>query len=257
MAGGFWPITVRAHTASGAAVDGTVSYAFLFGGSVVAKRPGGHMGGGVFRDRLEFTAQSVGYPLTVQVVVRGAGRRERHGRARCVRAAIAPDGLRTGDLPPAARLGRRAPRSRRQGAGARRPRHAPLAAVLVLSATLNCFALAKNGYANSFYSAGCEVDARVVSQLRLQLLRPRRADHRSTSLRWRCGYRSRAPRSSASRPLPLLLPEALAGTLAVAALYFAMVRGRSAAPPRWSARSRWRSHRRSWRSPATTDPTRC
>ena len=72
LAGGFWPITVRAHTASGAAVDGTVSYAFLFGGSVVAKRAGGHMRGGVFRDRLEFTAQSVGYPLTVQVVVRGA-----------------------------------------------------------------------------------------------------------------------------------------------------------------------------------------
>ena len=72
VAGGFWPITVRAHTASGAAVDGTVSYAFLFGGSVVAKRAGGHMSGGVFHDRLEFTAQSVGYPLTVQVVVRGA-----------------------------------------------------------------------------------------------------------------------------------------------------------------------------------------
>ena len=72
VAGGFWPITVRAHTASGAPVDGTVSYAFLFGGSVVARRPGGHMSGGVFHDRLEFTAQSVGYPLTVQTVVRGA-----------------------------------------------------------------------------------------------------------------------------------------------------------------------------------------
>jgi hypothetical protein len=72
VAGGFWPITVRAHTASGTPVNGIVSYAFLFGGSVVARRPGGHMSGGVFHDRLEFTSQSVGYPLTVQVVVRGA-----------------------------------------------------------------------------------------------------------------------------------------------------------------------------------------
>jgi len=82
VAGGFWPITVRAHSASGAPVDGTVSYAFLFGGSVVARRPGGHMSGGVYHDRLEFTAQSVGYPLTLQVnVLAGNGERGSTERA--------------------------------------------------------------------------------------------------------------------------------------------------------------------------------
>ena len=70
---GFWPIVVTAHTAGGAPVDGIVSYAFLFGGAVVARRPGGHMRGGVFHDRLEFPARAVGYPLTVQVIVRTPG----------------------------------------------------------------------------------------------------------------------------------------------------------------------------------------
>ncbi len=72
-AAGFWPIVVTAHTAGGAPVDGTVSYAFLFGGAVVARRPGGHMRGGIFHDRLEFPARAVGYPLTVQVMVRAPG----------------------------------------------------------------------------------------------------------------------------------------------------------------------------------------
>lgn len=72
LAGGFWPITVLARTASGTPASGTVSYAFLFGGAVVARRPGGHMSAGVFHDRLEFPARAVGYPLTVQVVVQGA-----------------------------------------------------------------------------------------------------------------------------------------------------------------------------------------
>jgi hypothetical protein len=69
-AGGFWPIIVTAHTASGAPVSGTVAYSFLFGGAVVATRAGGHMRAGVFHDRLEFPARAVGYPLTVQVNVR-------------------------------------------------------------------------------------------------------------------------------------------------------------------------------------------
>ena len=72
-ADGFWPIVVTAHAAGGAPVDGTVSYAFLFGGAVVARRSGGHMRGGVFHDRLEFPARAVGYPLTVQVIVRTPG----------------------------------------------------------------------------------------------------------------------------------------------------------------------------------------
>ncbi len=72
-AGGFWPIVVTARTSDGAPVDGTVSYAFLFGGSVVARRPGGQMRSGIFHDRLEFPAQAVGYPLTVQVIVQATG----------------------------------------------------------------------------------------------------------------------------------------------------------------------------------------
>jgi hypothetical protein len=72
VAGGFWPIVVRAHDPTGGPVNGTVSYAFLFGGAVVARRPGGHMTDGVFHDRLEFPAQSVGYPLTVRTLVQQA-----------------------------------------------------------------------------------------------------------------------------------------------------------------------------------------
>jgi hypothetical protein len=70
-AGGFWPVTIRARTATGTPTSGTVSYAFLFGGAVVARRPGGSMRDGVFHDRLEFPAQAVGYPLTLQVIVQG------------------------------------------------------------------------------------------------------------------------------------------------------------------------------------------
>lgn len=74
-AGSTWPITVSAHSASGKPVNGTVSYAFLFGGAVVARRPGGHMSSGVYHDRLEFPAQALGYPLTLEVIVEGEGAR--------------------------------------------------------------------------------------------------------------------------------------------------------------------------------------
>ncbi|MDE3070603.1 MAG: hypothetical protein KGJ43_07730 [Acidobacteriota bacterium] len=70
-----WPVTVRARTASGQPVDGNVSYAFLFGGAVVARRPGGRMRAGVYHDMLEFPAQAVGYPLTLEVIVQSAGHR--------------------------------------------------------------------------------------------------------------------------------------------------------------------------------------
>jgi len=72
-AGGFWPVVVTARTAAGSPVDGIVSYAFLFGGAIVARRPGGHMRAGVFHDRLEFPPQAVGYALTLQVVVSAPG----------------------------------------------------------------------------------------------------------------------------------------------------------------------------------------
>lgn len=70
-----WPITVEAHTPAGKPVNGTVSYAFIFGGAVVARRPGGQMREGVFHDHLEFPAQAVGYPLTLEVIVEGEGSR--------------------------------------------------------------------------------------------------------------------------------------------------------------------------------------
>jgi hypothetical protein len=74
-AGGFWPITVTATSPTGRPVEGTVSYAYLFGSAVVARRPGGAMHGGVFHDRMEFPARAVGYPLTVEVIVKGQGER--------------------------------------------------------------------------------------------------------------------------------------------------------------------------------------
>jgi hypothetical protein len=75
-AGSLWPITVTARTASGAPVDGTVSYAFLLGGQVVARRPAvpGKLRAGVYHDELEFPAEAVGYPLTLEVIVTARGR---------------------------------------------------------------------------------------------------------------------------------------------------------------------------------------
>lgn len=71
--GRLWPITVTASSSSGAPVNGTVSYQFLFAGAVVASRPGGHMQGGVFHDRLLFPARATGIALTLRVNVNGLG----------------------------------------------------------------------------------------------------------------------------------------------------------------------------------------
>lgn len=86
-ASGLWPITVTAHTASGARVNGTVSYAFLLGGSVVARRPAipGKMRGGVYHDKLEFPPAAVGYPITLEVIVTSRGHRGSTTRAVQVR----------------------------------------------------------------------------------------------------------------------------------------------------------------------------
>lgn len=71
--GRLWPITVTATSPSGAPVNATVSYQFLFGGALVASRPGGHMRGGVFHDRLLFPARASGIALTLRVNVSGSG----------------------------------------------------------------------------------------------------------------------------------------------------------------------------------------
>ena len=102
--------------------------------------------------------------------------------------------------------------------------NAPLAAVLVLSATLNCFALAKNGYANSFYSAGVRSMLGSFHNFAFNSFDPGgliSIDKPPLAL-W---VQVASAKVFGFAPLPLLLPEALAGTLAVAALYFAMVRG--------------------------------
>jgi hypothetical protein len=84
-AGRLWPITVTARGSTGAQVSGTVSYAFLFGGAVVARRPGGPMRGGIFHDKLEFPARALGYPLTLEVIVQAAGQRGSTSRSVSVR----------------------------------------------------------------------------------------------------------------------------------------------------------------------------
>jgi hypothetical protein len=68
---------VHAHIAAGAPVNGKVSYAFLLGGAVVARRPAipGRMRGGLYRDQLEFPPAAVGYPITVEVIVEANGQR--------------------------------------------------------------------------------------------------------------------------------------------------------------------------------------
>jgi 4-amino-4-deoxy-L-arabinose transferase-like glycosyltransferase len=102
--------------------------------------------------------------------------------------------------------------------------NAPLAAVLVFSATLNCFALGKNGYANSFYSAGVKSMLGSFHNFVFNSFDPGgliSIDKPPLAL-W---AQVASAKVFGFAPLPLLLPEAIAGTLAVAALYFAMIRG--------------------------------
>jgi hypothetical protein len=65
-----WPITLLARTGAGKSVDGTVSYAFLFAGRVVASRPGGEMRKGLFHDSLLFPSRAVGVPLILRVILK-------------------------------------------------------------------------------------------------------------------------------------------------------------------------------------------
>jgi 4-amino-4-deoxy-L-arabinose transferase-like glycosyltransferase len=132
----------------------------------------------------------------------------------------------TGSLP--ASLGARARAFAR--ARALLVRHGPLATVLALSATLNVYALAQNGYANNFYSAGVRSMLGSFHDLLFNSFDPGgliSIDKPPLAL-W--GQVASA-KVLGFTPLALLLPEALAGTLAVAALYWATVRpfGRGAA----------------------------
>jgi len=63
-----WPITVTA-TRGKTKLSGSVKYQFLFQGQVVSRQPGGKFRHGVYRDKLTFPGESVGYKLTLRVLV--------------------------------------------------------------------------------------------------------------------------------------------------------------------------------------------
>lgn len=63
-----WYVTTTAYR-NGVGLAGTVKYQFVFGGTVVSTQPGGHFKHGVFHDHLLFPSKSVGFPLTLRVVV--------------------------------------------------------------------------------------------------------------------------------------------------------------------------------------------
>lgn len=65
-----WPITVTARTWSRRALSGRISYEFLFGGQVVARRSNYAFRNGRFSDTIVWPARSVGTRLTFQVVVK-------------------------------------------------------------------------------------------------------------------------------------------------------------------------------------------
>jgi 4-amino-4-deoxy-L-arabinose transferase-like glycosyltransferase len=105
-----------------------------------------------------------------------------------------------------------------------------LAAVLALSAVLNTHRLAQNGYANIFYSAGVKSMLGSLHDFFFVSFDPgglMTVDKPPLGL-W---VQVASAKLFGLSPLSLLLPEAIAGVLAVAALYWAMVRafGRSAA----------------------------
>lgn len=68
-AGRNWPITVTA-TRGRAKLSGSVRYRFLYNGTVVGRHFGRNFKHGVCHDKLLFPATAVGFPLTLQVVVK-------------------------------------------------------------------------------------------------------------------------------------------------------------------------------------------
>jgi 4-amino-4-deoxy-L-arabinose transferase-like glycosyltransferase len=110
------------------------------------------------------------------------------------------------------------------------PQHLALVAVLGLSAVLNINALSKNGYANIFYSAGISSMLHSLHNFVFVSFDPGglvTVDKPPLGL-W---VQAASAKLFGFSPLSLLLPEAIAGVLAVAVLYQVMVRrfGRNAA----------------------------
>jgi len=108
--------------------------------------------------------------------------------------------------------------------------HLALAAVLALSAVLNVNRLSQNGYANIFYSAGVKSMLHSLHNFVFVSFDPGgliTVDKPPIGL-W---VQATSARLFGLSPLSLLLPEAIAGVLSVAALYWVLVRrfGRTAA----------------------------
>ena len=65
-----WPIVVTARSWSRRPLSGRISYEFVYGGAVVARRSNYAFHNGRFRDTIVWPARSAGMRLTFQVVVK-------------------------------------------------------------------------------------------------------------------------------------------------------------------------------------------
>src|SRR5271167_1240608 len=129
--------------------------------------------------------------------------------------------------PPAAAPGLadlgREPLQRERGLARLAPAHLALAGVLALSTVLNVNKLSQNGYANIFYSAGVRSMLRSWHNFLFVSFDPGglvTVDKPPLAL-W---VQAASAKVFGFSPLSLLLPEAIAGVLAVALLYFLMER---------------------------------
>jgi 4-amino-4-deoxy-L-arabinose transferase-like glycosyltransferase len=117
-----------------------------------------------------------------------------------------------------------ATRRRRPLAGVRPgPRHLALGAILALSAVLNVHRLSQNGYANIFYSAGVKSMLRSLHNFVFVSFDPgglMTIDKPPLAL-W---VQAASAKLFGFSALSLLLPEAIAGVLAVALLYHLLIR---------------------------------
>jgi 4-amino-4-deoxy-L-arabinose transferase-like glycosyltransferase len=119
-----------------------------------------------------------------------------------------------------AELGRE-PLERERGRARLAPAHVALAGVLALSAVLNVNKLSQNGYANIFYSAGVKSMLRSWHNFLFVSFDPGglvTVDKPPLAL-W---VQALSAKIFGFSPLSLLLPEAIVGVLAVAALYWVM-----------------------------------
>ncbi len=127
---------------------------------------------------------------------------------------------------------------------------------VAISAVLNTQKLSQNGYANIFYSAGVKSMLRSLHNFLFVSFDPGGLITRGQAAARPVGAGRRAPRLFGFSPLSLLLPEAIAGVLAVALLYFLLER-RLGTVAAFAGPSRWPCSHRSWPSRATTASTPC